>query len=92
MLQTKKKSGKCVQWEEEVKYACVIQLCPAELVESACSVLVHLEAEWQSISPGRDDESICTFFCLTGINKLLVYFMYILEVYVFGLSICNANA
>lgn len=40
---------------------------------------------------GRDDESICTFFCVTGTNKLLVYFMYILEGYVFGLGICNAR-
>lgn len=48
-------------------------------------------AERQSMTPGRDIESICTFFCLTGINKLLVYFMYILEVCVFGLAICNAR-
>lgn len=45
------------------------------------------EDERQIMPPGRDDESICTLFCLTGINKLLVYFMCILNVYVFGLGI-----
>jgi len=34
--------------EEEVKCACVIQSCPGELVELACSVLVHSEADCAS--------------------------------------------
>lgn len=52
---------------------------------------MHSEAEKQIMPPGRDDENICTFFCLTGINRLLVYFTRILNVYVFRLGIWDAR-
>ena len=43
-----KKSREVYTVEEEVKCACVIQSCPGELVELACSVLVHSEADCAS--------------------------------------------